>query len=194
MLEIGCAEGAFLKEMKERSWVVIGVEPDKDLASYGREHWGLEIIIGMDIPPAIGDKKFDVIAMFHLIEHIPEPLAFLGKVKAYLQNDGLVYIETPDLKRPRGNIRKGFVNIVHPIIYTPTTLIAMLAKAGLEVTKMEDAEDGIRLLASPSSRPSKNQHMLYEDIEEIRRILYLHHRHWMLHAEWKEWIKGLLKR
>lgn len=42
------------------------------------------------------DEKFDVITMFHMIEHLVNPTEFLQKIKEHLEEDGELIIETPN--------------------------------------------------------------------------------------------------
>lgn len=96
MLEIGCATGIFLDVARRKGWQVAGVEISDFAGQYAREKLGLEVFIGQLEDSYFPPESFDVICMFHLLEHIPSPKKFCQIVHRLLKPDGLVVIEIPD--------------------------------------------------------------------------------------------------
>ena len=79
ILEVGCGlglVGARLQGLGARVWAV---EPDPEQAAYARDHHGLTVFCGRFEEAALEAAPFDLILASHVIEHFPEPLAFLGR-------------------------------------------------------------------------------------------------------------------
>lgn len=94
LLEIGCASGYFLFEAKEHVKSVTGVELTKDYVKYGREK-GLDVRESLNDVP---DNYYDIIFMFHVLEHIDDPIYFLQDLKKKLSPTGKLIIEVPNVE------------------------------------------------------------------------------------------------
>ncbi|OYO87024.1 methyltransferase family protein [Lachnotalea glycerini] len=96
ILEIGCSVGYFLSAVSEKVNGVYGTEWDSKARSY------IERVI--DNPkikvaknPEDFEKKFDKIFLFHVLEHIENPIIFLKRLKKLLRENGKIYIEVPNV-------------------------------------------------------------------------------------------------
>jgi len=98
--DIGCGTGEFLHEMLQNGWAADGVEKDKSAAGFARQQHGLNIkneeLTDCDYP----EKSFDVITMWHVLEHLDNPNAVIAKIKLLLKNDGLLLIALPNIASP----------------------------------------------------------------------------------------------
>jgi 2-polyprenyl-3-methyl-5-hydroxy-6-metoxy-1,4-benzoquinol methylase len=99
LLDVGCASGDFLAAMQVRGWEVAGVEPDRE--SVRRANLRL---VGQETGPvqcgtielaSYPDQSFDVVTLWHVIEHVPSPLATLREVRRVLKPHGICIIQTP---------------------------------------------------------------------------------------------------
>ncbi|MDE5778562.1 MAG: class I SAM-dependent methyltransferase [Lachnospiraceae bacterium] len=96
VLEIGCSVGYFLSAIADKVNAVYGTEWDKKAQKYIRDCLGKDnVFVGND-PEDFG-KQFDKIFMFHVLEHIGEPVDFLQNVKGLLKSGGILYIEVPNV-------------------------------------------------------------------------------------------------
>ena len=77
ILEIGSSTGHFLESIKNNVSKVTGIELDPNHAKFARENCNLEIFEQPLEKIDFGDKKFDVIFMFQVFEHIQNPIEFL---------------------------------------------------------------------------------------------------------------------
>ena len=59
------------------------MEPDPEQAAYARDHHGLTVFPGRFEEAAFGAAPFDLILASHVIEHFPEPLAFLRQARTW---------------------------------------------------------------------------------------------------------------
>lgn len=96
LLDIGCGNLGFLKLARPHVLVADGVEPDRTFEAHTSLSEGT---IFHSIEGAIDSgKRYDVITMFHLLEHLADPIEFLNKVTRLLTPDGVLFIETPNAK------------------------------------------------------------------------------------------------
>lgn len=97
VLDIGCANGAFLQIAKTCGWHATGVEPDPKSAANACalgldvHQGGLEIFDGQS-------ELFDIITICHVIEHVHDPVNTLTAIHRLLKPGGQLWLETPNLK------------------------------------------------------------------------------------------------
>jgi SAM-dependent methyltransferase len=93
ILEVGCASGYFLFAVKKHVKSVTGVELTKDFVKYARGK-GLDVRESLDEVP---DHSCDLIFVYHVLEHIEDPIRFLKDVKKKLSQSGKLIIEVPNV-------------------------------------------------------------------------------------------------
>jgi 2-polyprenyl-3-methyl-5-hydroxy-6-metoxy-1,4-benzoquinol methylase len=131
LLEIGCARGDFLSIARE-SFDVSGVEPNPELADASSQ-----------VAPVYRDtiertpwSGFDVVASFHVIEHVDSPSSFIGAAAERLKPGGLLVIETPNIDSvPFKLFKSKWRQFIpeHYFFFNPDTLSALLSEHGLKV-------------------------------------------------------------
>jgi 2-polyprenyl-3-methyl-5-hydroxy-6-metoxy-1,4-benzoquinol methylase len=95
LLDIGCGTGEFLNEIKNAGYMVIGVEPNQNARAMGVKNYGLSILeeSGLkDIKP----ESFDVITMWHVLEHVHDLQNRVGQIKTLLSPGGYAIIAVPN--------------------------------------------------------------------------------------------------
>jgi 2-polyprenyl-3-methyl-5-hydroxy-6-metoxy-1,4-benzoquinol methylase len=96
ILEVGCSVGYFLSAVAEKVAYAYGTEWDSKARAYIEE-----VIHNPKIKTAKNpqdfDQKFDKIFMFHVLEHIADPIAYLKELKSLLKENGRIYIEVPNV-------------------------------------------------------------------------------------------------
>lgn len=96
LLDFGCGAGGFLLKARELAETVHGVEAEKKLSSHYQSH-GLTVFQNLpDIPDDIRGGGYDIITMFHVLEHIPDPKSILGKLSEMLADGGQIIVEVPN--------------------------------------------------------------------------------------------------
>lgn len=95
-LDIGCATGRLLEEMRGRGWEVEGVEVCIPSARYGREERGLTIHTVPLEEAKLRSGDYDVIHASHLIEHLPDPGRFVREAARLLRPEGRLILTTPN--------------------------------------------------------------------------------------------------
>lgn len=94
VLDYGCGTGAFLKVCKNHKLQIAGVEP----SSIAREQ--AQRNAGMEIHPTIDHVNgfFDVITLWHVLEHVGDINATIDKLKTRLHKNGTMFIAVPNLQ------------------------------------------------------------------------------------------------
>ena len=96
LLDFGCGAGGFFLKARELAATAHGVEPEIRLSSHYQSH-GLTVFQNFsDIPNDIRGGGYDIITMFHVLEHIPDPKAILGELSEMLTDDGQIIVEVPN--------------------------------------------------------------------------------------------------
>jgi 2-polyprenyl-3-methyl-5-hydroxy-6-metoxy-1,4-benzoquinol methylase len=92
LLDFGCGSGGFLAIIKDYTKKCAGVEKDKHLIKIAKEKF--DIVVYSDISEIKG--SFDIITLFHVLEHIKDPKYILSKLSSLLNKDGRIIIEVPN--------------------------------------------------------------------------------------------------
>jgi cyclopropane fatty-acyl-phospholipid synthase-like methyltransferase len=93
LLEIGSGSGSFLSLSSSYFDHVSGVEPDVHARIFLQAR-GLNIYSDLE---EVKDQKFDAVVMFHVLEHLLDPIAFIGRVSNLLNKGGTLLIEVPNI-------------------------------------------------------------------------------------------------
>lgn len=135
LLDVGTAAGAFLKAAGDDGWDVTGIEPNAWLAEWGRTHYGVPIHVGSIDEVPLPAAHFDVVTLWDVIEHTPDPLHVLRRAHGLLAPGGLLIVNYPDIgswiARLMGR-RWPFLSSVHLYYFTRATMRAMLDRAGFD--------------------------------------------------------------
>lgn len=96
ILDFGCGKGVFLHFAAERGWRAIGIETARKRAEFARSNYGLEVITDEYSDGLIHGGPFDVITLFHVLEHMPSPRELLKMlVEQNLNANGVLVVEVP---------------------------------------------------------------------------------------------------
>lgn len=99
ILDVGCGTGDFLEASERSGWSICGVEPNekaREIASTKTKH--KEYFSTIDQLIESNPETFDLITLWHVLEHIPDLYAFIGKLKSLLNPDGVLIIAVPNFK------------------------------------------------------------------------------------------------
>jgi len=134
LLEAGCARGDFLKVAAEH-FDVRGVEPNPELAEAARR----VAPVHEDIIERTPWSDFDVIASFHVIEHVDSPRSFIRAAADRLKPGGLLVLETPNIdslpyKTLKGRWRQFIPE--HYFFFDPKTITRLLSDCGLKTERV----------------------------------------------------------
>ncbi|SHI67753.1 2-polyprenyl-3-methyl-5-hydroxy-6-metoxy-1,4-benzoquinol methylase [Mesonia phycicola] len=104
LLDIGAGTGDFLLSAKKENWEVEGIEPN-DKAKQLAKAKGISLHLTTE---ELKNKNFEVITMWHVLEHVPDVKKQLQELHSLLSNDGHVVIAVPNFKSFDANYYQEF--------------------------------------------------------------------------------------
>ena len=140
LLEIGCATGTLLAQVRNRGWSVAGVEPEEWTCKIARETYQLDVINSTFQEAAIEESSFDAVLLLHVIEHLPDPFKGLQQIARLIRPGGFLVIETPRFDTLWFKLLKGRERSIirgHYYYFTRRTIQALVCKSGFEVIQLD---------------------------------------------------------
>ncbi len=140
LLDIGSATGEFLHYFDKKKWAVTGIEPAEAPRKYSIENYGVKVFPEekIDQLPA---GQFDVITLWHVLEHVPDLNQRMEQISKLLAPDGLLVIALPNHlswdAQHYGNYWAGYDVPRHLYHFTPDTISQLLSKFNFEIFKTE---------------------------------------------------------
>ena len=95
LLDIGCGVGDFLLQVKKMGWEVMGIEPSEQAASIAQTRLGFTPLQPSDYNK-LPDQSFDVITMWHVLEHVDDLKFQTNEWKRLLKPGGRLIIALPN--------------------------------------------------------------------------------------------------
>lgn len=107
LLDIGCGTGDFIVACNNANFNVVGVEPNKNAREI--THTKLQKSNAQIFENLTEiNTKFDVITMWHVLEHVPNLTEYISQLKKLLQPNGTILIAVPNYKSFDANYYKEF--------------------------------------------------------------------------------------
>ncbi|MDQ3047769.1 MAG: class I SAM-dependent methyltransferase [Bacteroidota bacterium] len=95
LLDIGSGTGDFLNTMKLAGWKTIGIEPSEEVRNFSIQSKKLDVR-NEEALEKIVDQSFDVITLWHVLEHVPQLNKRVEEMKRILKKDGIIIIAVPN--------------------------------------------------------------------------------------------------
>lgn len=137
ILDVGCATGIFLNEMRTHGWDAYGIEPSGFASEIAVNQLGLNVFNGYLDEASFGDHFFDVITLWDVFEHLQEPVETLKTIKRILKPDGSLVITMPNTNSWERKIFKrfwaGWDVPRHYHIFSPKSIETLLNIHGLHI-------------------------------------------------------------
>jgi len=96
LLDIGCGTGYFAASVKRKGWNVVGVEPSETAAEIARHKFGIEVILP-DKLSGLPHHQFDVITLWHVLEHLENLNEMMSLFSKLLRENGRLIIALPNI-------------------------------------------------------------------------------------------------
>ncbi len=139
LLDIGAAGGAFPYVAAQRGWHVEACEPNRWLCEWARQHYGLSIRPGTVFEQDYAAASFDVVTLWDVLEHTPDPRKEVQETHRLLADDGLLLVNYPDIGSWIARVMGRswvFLLDVHLYYFTRTTIRRLLEEAGFSVVRV----------------------------------------------------------
>ncbi|MFP3043280.1 class I SAM-dependent methyltransferase [Treponema primitia] len=137
-LDIGCATGALLEKLRDRSWAVTGVEISP-AAEYARKNRSLDVRSLPLEENRFPDAGFDMVLASHLIEHLNDPSSFIREVYRILTPGGYFIVTTPNISGFQARLfRSRWRSAIfdHLYLFSIKTLSRLLTKHGFTIERV----------------------------------------------------------
>jgi SAM-dependent methyltransferase len=133
LLDYGCGNGAFARFMSQRGFEAVGLEPFS-LGAPSQD--GTLRLLRAPLEQVEGELgEFDVITLWHVLEHLADPVTVLERLAAHLKPEGVLVVSVPNAASWQARLfGGGWFHLDPPrhlIHFDQTTLEATLGRAGL---------------------------------------------------------------
>lgn len=135
ILEIGCGHGEAICNFDEIGYHVTGVEPDKKNVIFINKKLRNSECIVEKAETFSFDKKFDIIWLNHVFEHLSKPIEFLKKLNNFLNESGFIFIEVPSVEKV--NDYRKFKVAPHAYNYSKEALVNISKKSNFKIVKCD---------------------------------------------------------
>ena len=142
ILDVGSGGGEFAYLLQTFGHQVEGIEPNKGYAEYSIREYGLNIQVGFIQDVSIPLQNFDLITIWHVLEHTENPFAVLSKLHSLLKPQGILVIEVPNIEAICQSPKSTF-HEAHIFHFNIATLSRLSHKTGFsEIAHVISADGG----------------------------------------------------
>jgi 2-polyprenyl-3-methyl-5-hydroxy-6-metoxy-1,4-benzoquinol methylase len=136
VLDVGCSTGAFLFQLRSRGdYRVVGTDISAPALAYARSR-GIEVVAGSFLEHDFGERRFDAVTFWAVLEHVLTPGDFLRRALGLLQPGGHVFLLVPNLRSLAVRLlgrKYRYILPQHVNYFTAATLGRLAQIAGLRV-------------------------------------------------------------
>jgi len=149
LLDVGCGDGLFLEVARVSGWRIEGIEFSPEGARRSARRLGRPVAVGDLARSSHLPGPFDIVTLWHVLEHLPEPRPMLEAVWRRLAPGGLIAIAVPNLdnlpmqvayRAARGRplpLYETGEREPHLSHFSETTLRLILARQGFQAIEVE---------------------------------------------------------
>jgi 2-polyprenyl-3-methyl-5-hydroxy-6-metoxy-1,4-benzoquinol methylase len=139
VLDIGCGRGYFLLACQKRGYEVEGIDISTDASIYVSKELKIPVHVGDVNSINLPEKSFDVITMWHSLEHTVDPNVYMQITRRWLKDDGLLVVDVPNYASHDAiktwNNWLGWQIPYHFYHFTKSSLFLLLSKHGFSVIR-----------------------------------------------------------
>ncbi|MEM7659833.1 MAG: class I SAM-dependent methyltransferase, partial [Bacteroidota bacterium] len=139
ILDIGCGTGDFLGTMKSAGWTTQGLEPDPTARTMAIERHGLTVGMPEELF-GFSEASFDVVSMWHVLEHVHRLHEYLEQIEKILQPTGRFLVAVPNYPAKDASTYQAkwaaYDVPRHLYHFRPSAMEPLLAQHGLEIAEI----------------------------------------------------------
>lgn len=141
VLEVGSGGGEFLYLLKKLGLDAFGIEPNEGYAEYAKNEYQLNIKNGFLQNTEFEENSFDMVTLWHVLEHMDNPTDCLKKIHSFMATGGLLVIEVPNVESVCSTPNNTF-HAAHLYNFNRSTLRRMVERVGFVLVEESMEEDG----------------------------------------------------
>src|SRR5215204_1260775 len=149
LADVGSGKGHFLDAARRAGWTVLGIEVSEAAAEEARRRYDLTTTVA-DWADAEASGPFDAITFWHVLEHLPDPVAALRRAHTLLAPGGVVVVGVPNLASWQARVfGDAWLHLDiprHIVHFTPETLAMVLSRAGFVVDHVDTVAPEMEVL------------------------------------------------
>lgn len=140
LLDVGCGDGTFLKILQDSGHKnIIGLDPNVSVVEFAKKN-GVKAVVGgvNSAGKIIAENHIHTITMFHVLEHLRDPLEDLRQLYEALPPGGKIILETPNLESyaiRKAEYRHELIYPEHLFYFNERNLKELARKSGFKVVK-----------------------------------------------------------
>ena len=190
VLDVGCGSGTLLGLLKQRGFRVNGLDFSAEAAAIAKAENGVDVAVGSLEEAHFPAESFDVVTLFHVMEHVTTPRQVLAEVSRVLKPNGVAILQVPNIESWQFKIfgaRWYGLDIPrHVIDYSRNSMLKLLADSGFVVNRIRHfnlRDNGPALVSSvfPSLDPvSRSVRHRKRNNDESRPVEWFRHLTYLL--------------
>ncbi len=145
LLEVGCSFGFYLQTFEKNGYRTVGIDISSKAVEYITSRLGLNAVTGRFDTFKFNDNIYDIITMFDVIEHFPNPKKIIIRAKKILKKDGILIIQTPNFSSIMSKLtRLNWVWLLvpqHLFLYSINPIKYLLVKNGFKILHISTWDD-----------------------------------------------------
>ena len=179
VIEIGYGEGNFLYTLSQRNsnLELAGVDPAYQFDSAIKAKApDVHLVSNLS---ELSQNSYDLICMFHVLEHFSLPDSILSTVHAMLADGGIVAIEVPDVYKPHWLGLDYFFRDVHLVNFSKNTLSFCLQRNGFTIVELGScgaAGENLNVIAEKSTKSDSSPDFPLDDCDRLSSFLHRYNR------------------
>ena len=166
LLDVGAGGGEFTYVSSQLGFESMGIEPNIGYSNYAKDQYEANIKTGQ-LADVYG--KFDVITMFHVMEHIPDPVKTFKKLYDLLNENGSLFIEVPNIESFSQSPNNTFFK-AHIHYFSACTLISCASQYFSNI-ELDNSESILRILFNKRSSIKEFELPKKSDIEASKILI-----------------------
>jgi len=133
LLDVGAGGGEFVYVARRKGFEASGIEPNIGYSEFARTNYGVSVET-LHLHELSGGA-FDVVTLFHVLEHLPDPVTTIESLHGVLRKSGLLFIEIPNIEQRDASPANIFF-MAHIFYFSVATLVSV-ASPFFELIQLE---------------------------------------------------------
>ena len=157
VLDVGAGGGEMLYLLMKRGFEAYGIEPNVGYAGHAIAEYGAQIQVGVSGDSVFPPGTFDAVCLFHILEHLENPVEEIRMLMALLKPGGLFFVRVPNVEFNHCYPNTKW-HVGHLYNFNDVTLTATFLQAGMSPLAVNTPTDGGTLFgvfqnADPPAKP-----------------------------------------